>query len=413
MTSNDPTPAMPSAVRAEVDRQKATLLRGAVNVFSEQELEQKLATSIQSGTPLRAKLGVDPTSASLHLGFTVVLNKLRAFQDLGHTAVLIIGDATAMVGDPTGKNKTRPRLSHADIKQNAETYLDQASRVLDVHKTEIRHNSEWLHAFDFDGFVSLLSRYTVARMLERDDFDKRYKAQTPIYLHEFLYPLLQGWDSVMIKSDVELGGTDQLFNLLVGRDLQEQEGQSPQVCITTPLLVGLDGQLKMSKSYDNHVGITEPADDMFTKVMRVDDSMMRDWFTLLTRVPAADIDDLLAEGANPRDVKLRLGETLVAMYHDDSTATAARDRWIQVISKKQLPDDLRDVAVSGGPHPIIDLVADAFPDAFKSRSEIRRLITGGGVSLGDQKIQDPHAELSLSEATVLKAGKKNVCRLVP
>ncbi|NRA97506.1 MAG: tyrosine--tRNA ligase [Planctomycetes bacterium] len=404
---------VPAAVRAEVDRQKAEIMRGAVDVISEGALEKKLVESIQSGRPLRAKLGVDPTSSALHLGFTVVLNKLRAFQDLGHTAVLILGDATAMVGDPTGKNKTRPRLSHAEITKNAETYLDQAAKVLDVEKAEVRRNSEWLHAFDFEGFVSLLARYTVARMLERDDFDKRYKGQAPIYLHEFLYPLMQGWDSVMVQADVELGGTDQLFNLLVGRDLQEQEGQAAQVCLTTGLLVGLDGKLKMSKSYDNHVGISEAADDMFTKVMRVDDSMMRDWFTLLTRVPIDEVDGVLAGGANPRDVKLRLAHTLAAMYHEESAADAARDRWLKEISRKELPDDLVDVKAPTSSVQIVDLVSAAFPEAFKSRGEIRRLVKGGGVSLGGQKLSDPQAEVTVDEPAVLKAGKKNVCRVIP
>jgi len=411
--SNETRDELPADVRAEVDRQKTEIVRGAVNVISEAALEKKLVDSIRTGRPLRAKLGVDPTSSALHLGFTVVLNKLRTFQDLGHTAVLILGDATAMVGDPTGKNKTRPRLSHEEITKNAETYLEQAGKVLDVKKAEVRRNSEWLHALDFEGCVSLMARYTVARMLERDDFDKRYKGQTPIYLHEFLYPLMQGWDSVMVRSDVELGGTDQLFNLLVGRDLQEQEGQEPQVCITTGLLVGLDGKLKMSKSYDNHVGISESADDIFTKVMRVDDSMMRDWFTLLTRVPIEEIDGVLSDGVNPRDVKFRLAHTLASMYHDDAAADAAQARWLKEISRKEIPDDLREVPVSSGPIPVVDLVVAAFPEAFKSRGEIRRLIKGGGLSLGGQKLSDPQGEVTVEESTILKAGKKNACRLIP
>jgi len=409
---------IPADVEAEVARQKVEILRGSVDVISEQELDRKLARSITTGVPLRVKLGVDPTASDLHLGFTVPLNKLRVFQDLGHLAVLIIGDATAMVGDPTGRNKTRPPLTHDDVSQNATTYLDQAAKVIDVDAAEIVRNGAWLHSMDFQATIKLLSRYTVARMLERDDFSKRYKSQTPIYIHEFMYPLMQGWDSVAVKSDIELGGTDQLFNLLVGRDLQQQEGQEPQVCLTGPLVLGLDGEKKMSKSYNNYIGVTESPDDMFTKTMRINDTQMRDWFTLLTRVPVGDIDALLAEGANPRDVKIKLGETLVSMYHDTAAGSAASERWLSVVSNKELPSDLREISLPAAlkeeaGYAIVALVEYAFPEAFKSRGEIRRLCKGGGITLDGDKVTDPQAFVAPLEPAVLKAGKKNVCRVLP
>ncbi|MAG56250.1 MAG: tyrosine--tRNA ligase [Planctomycetes bacterium] len=408
------TEPLDPAIAKEVARQKEIILRGAVDVISEAELEAKLTQSLRDGKPLRVKLGVDPTSSSLHLGFTVVLNKLRDFQDLGHVAVLILGDATAMVGDPTGRNKTRPRLKHEEIVAHAKGYLGQASKVLDADRLEVHYNSEWLHQLDFEGLVGLTARYTVARMLERNDFSQRYKDGTPIYLHEFVYPLLQGWDSVEIDADVELGGSDQLFNLLVGRDLQEQEDQPAQFCLTTPLLLGLDGQLKMSKSYGNAVGIDEPAEEMFKKIMRVDDAMMRDWFVLLTRESMSEIDALLKDGANPRDVKMRLGHVLCTRYHDAAAADAAQAAWISQVSKKELPADLPAVAVGGvltdGQASVVDLLMLAFPD-LKSRGEARRLMKGGGVSLSGDKITDPMAIVTVQGDEILKAGKRRVAKL--
>jgi tyrosyl-tRNA synthetase len=409
MTGSSPTDA-------EVERQKQHILRGAVDVISEPELERKLARSIRENRPLRVKLGVDPTSSDLHLGFTVPLGKLRAFQELGHQAVLIIGDATAMVGDPTARNKARPRLGHGAVLEFARDYLEQARKVIDIDKAEIRHNSEWLHQLDFQGFIALASRATVAQMLERDDFSKRHQERLPIYIHEFLYPLLQGYDSVAVKADVELGGTDQLFNLLVGRDLQVQEGQEPQVCLTTPLLVGLDGQLKMSKSYGNAIGITEPSDSMFASVMRIDDALMRSWFVLLTTESQDDIDALLEGGANPRDIKLRLGHSLCARYHGEKAASAAQERWEKVVSRGEIPDDIGEISVpaaSGGQDgwSVVDLLMLAFP-SLKSRGEARRLMKGGGVTINAEKIEDPLATIQLQGGEVLRAGRKNISRLM-
>ena len=405
------TPSSPAPHDPEVERQIAILKRGAVDVISEDTLRMKLARSLKTGTPLRVKLGVDPTSPSLHLGFTVVLNKLRDFQDLGHQAVLILGDATAMVGDPTGRNKTRPRLTFEEVRQHAADYLEQARKVIDVDQAEIHYNSEWLHGLDFSGMVQLLSRYTVARMLERDDFSKRYGEGVAIYLHEFLYPLLQGYDSVAIKADVELGGTDQLFNLLVGRDLQGQEGQEPQVCLTTPLLVGLDGKLKMSKSYGNSIGIQDPADTMFADTMRVDDTLMLDWFRLLTREDMDEIEFALKDGANPRDLKLRLSSVIVERYHGLSAATEAREGWLSLVSRKEIPEDLPEVSAALGEPGLgaLELLLGAF--TFGSKSEARRLMQQGGVTLDGTKLKDPHETLILKGGEVLRAGKKRIARI--
>lgn len=402
-------------VAAEVARQKALILRGVVDCISAADLDRKLAKSLLSGKPLRVKLGVDPTSSMLHLGFTVVLNKLRTFQDLGHQAVLILGDATALVGDPTGRNKTRPRLSPEEIRKNAEGYLEQAGKVLDLSRLEVRKNSEWLGKLDFLGMINLVSRATVARLLERDDFSKRYKEGTPIHLHELVYPLLQGLDSVQIASDVELGGTDQLFNLLMGRDLQAEDGQEPQVCLTTPILVGLDGKLKMSKSYGNTVGISEPPSDMMIKIMRLDDTLLREWFTLVTRIPLAKIDEVLAAGRNPRDSKLDLGRTIVGMYHGEPAGEAAAKSWLEVVSGKALPEDLKSLDLGGlkrsatGGILILDLLMST--GWFQSKGEARRQIDQKSVSLGESRIVDQSAEVHPAEGDILRCGKQRVVRL--
>lgn len=415
MSSREEDPIEDPAVLREVARQKEVILRGAQDVITSDELDRKLARSIRDGKPLRVKLGVDPTASLLHLGFTVVLRKLRAFQDLGHQAVLIIGDVTARVGDPTGKSKMRPRLSIEEVQGNAEGYLEQAARVIDVEKAEIRRNSEWLAGMGFEDLVGLLARATVAQLLERDDFSGRHKAGTPIYLHEFLYPLLQGWDSVMVEADVELGGTDQLFNLLVGRDLQAQEGQESQVCLTTPLLIGLDGVKKMSKSHDNTVGITEEPLAMMKKIMRVDDGQMRDWFTLLTRVPESEIASLLEEGTNPRDLKLRLGAEIIDSFHAAGAGRDAADAWVREVANKEVPDDLPELSLAtldgtDAGFGIVDLLVAA--GFAKSRSEARRLIKGGAVSVGETRISDTEATVAPPAGTLLRAGKKRLLRLV-
>jgi tyrosyl-tRNA synthetase len=408
-------PAEDVTITREVDRQLAQILRATEDVITEPELRRKLSRSIAESRPLRVKLGVDPTASLLHLGFTVVLNKLRTFQDLGHVAVLIIGDATAMVGDPTGRNKTRPRLSAGEVSHNAATYLEQAGRILDRSRLEVRHNSEWLEKLGFLGMIDLAGRTTIARLLERDDFAERYRQGVAIHLHEMLYPLLQGWDSVMVRADVELGGTDQRFNLLVGRDLQEQEGQEPQVCLMTPLLVGLDGRQKMSKSYGNTVGITEPPEDMMLKIMRLDDQQMENWFKLLTRVPDNEIARMLAPGRNPRDQKLDLGRAIAGIYHGAPAADGAAEAWLRVVSQKELPADLQAVGVksvdqgaAGGASIMDILLATGW---FASKGEARRMIAQGAVSIDGTKITDPTLSVEIKEGAILRCGKQRIARL--
>jgi tyrosyl-tRNA synthetase len=406
MTSAVPDWRADAALSARVAAEKKALLRGAVQVISDRELEDKLAKSITSGKPLRVKLGVDPTSPLLHLGFTVVLNKLRAFQDRGHVAVLIIGDATALVGDPTGRNQTRPRLTAEEIEANAKTYLEQAGMVLDLGKTEVRRNGEWLGKLGFQGMIELLSRMSVARILERDDFDKRVKSQTPIYLHELTYPLLQGRDSVEIRADVELGGTDQLFNLLVGRDLQIEAGQEPQICMTMPILPGLDGVQKMSKSYGNTIGLREAPDDMFGKVMSVPDALVRDYFTLTTQVAEDEIATRLA--GHPRDAKVALGRALVTRYHGAAAADAAAERFRRIFSEKQAPEEMPDLGVAPGAS-ILDVVMKA--GFAKSKGEARRLVEQGGVTIDGRKITDINATVTAAGGEVLRVGKLQFARL--
>lgn len=408
-----PPPAFSPDIEREARRHAEEILRGTVEVVPRESLHQRLCESLATGRPLRVKLGVDPTASLLHLGFTVPLRKLRACQDLGHQAVLIIGDVTARVGDPTGKSSMRPRLEAAEVDANATTYLEQAGKVLDLSRLEIRRNSEWLAKLGFEDFVGLLAKTTVAQLLEREDFKARHSVGTPIWLHEFLYPLLQGYDSVIVRSDIELGGTDQLWNLLMGREMQERFGQTPQICITTPLLVGLDGKKKMSKSHGNTIGIAEPPLDMVKKVMRVDDGQIRPWFTLLTKLSFAAIDDLLAEGRNPRDAKLALGEEIVADFHGRPAGQQARDAWIREVAQKELPDDvpsfsLAELGLAMEPSIVDLLVALKFAD---SRSEARRLITGGAVSLGDVRIEAIDARVIVSDGAVLRAGRRKVARL--
>jgi tyrosyl-tRNA synthetase len=396
-----------ATLRARVATQKDALARGAVRIISDHDLEDRLARSIAGGTPLRVKLGVDPTSSQLHLGFTVVLNKLRAFQDHGHVAVLILGDATALVGDPTGRNQTRPRLTREEVDRNAASYLDQAGRVIDLKRVELRRNSEWLGRLDFHGMIDLLAKTTVARMLERDDFRGRFEKQTPIFLHEMVYPLLQGRDSVEVRADVELGGTDQLFNLLVGRDLQTEAGQEPQVCMTMPILAGLDGVQKMSKSYGNTIALLDAPDDMFGKVMSVPDALLRDYLVLTTSLAAGEIERLLA--GHPRDAKVALGRALVARYHGAEAAEAAADRFRRVFSEKQVPDAMPEVVLEGGGIGIVDLVMAA--GFARSRSEARRLVEQGGVTVDGSKVVEVGARVDVRGGEVLRVGKLSFARL--
>jgi tyrosyl-tRNA synthetase len=387
------------------DEQLDLLVQGCESVVTRDELKKKL----EQGRPLRVKLGCDPTAPDLHLGHSVVLRKLRQFQDLGHKAVLIIGDYTALVGDPTGQNKTRPMLSEADIERNAKTYFDQAGKILDTatDKLEIRRNSEWLAGMHLVNVLKLMSQMTVARMLERDTFEKRYKADVPIGLHEFLYPLMQGHDSVMIKSDVELGGTDQLFNNLVGRDLQRDAGQEPQVVMVLPILEGLDGVEKMSKSKGNYIGIGDSPKDMFGKTMSIGDELMWKWYALLFSKTAGEIADL--KKGHPMEAKKALGQALVAQYHDAAAADHARKDFEKQFSKKDLSEIAETLSVPAGEIWIVELVEKT--GKFKSRGDIRRVIQQGGVTLDGQKITDDKTKLTVHAGQILKAGKLVVVKL--
>lgn len=404
-----------SRITREVDRQMALLSRGAVQIISEEELAKKLRRSLLSKKPLRVKLGVDPTAHDLHLGFTLPLSKLQLFSELGHRPVLIIGDATAMVGDPTGKNAARPKLDHDTVRDFAKSYLDQAGRVLDMDRVEVRWNSEWLTRLGFQELIALMSRSTVARMLERDDFSKRHREGVPIYIHEFLYPLLQGHDSVVVEADVELGGQDQLFNLLVGRDLQVQAGQEPQVCMMGPLLVGLDGHRKMSKSYGNYIGVNEAANEMFGKVMSLSDETMRTWFELLTCVPQEEIERLFEGDTHPRELKDRLAREIVTRFHGKEAAAAASEEFRRVFANKELPSDIPEAVVPEealGAEGIRLTRLLTLLGLAPSNKEARRLVEQGGVRVDDDVIRDPASEITPQGGEVLRVGKKRFVKLV-
>ncbi len=396
-----------------VDEQLAVIRRGVVDLVDEQDLKDRLEKSRRSGTPLRVKFGIDPSSPDIHLGHTVPLRKLRDFQRLGHTVIVLWGTATAMVGDPTGRNKTRPALTREQVEANKQTYRAQIGAVLDVDQLEERENGEWFLGQSFMDCVGLASRYTVARMLERDDFTKRYKGGLPISVHEFLYPLLQGWDSVELKADVEIGGTDQLFNLLVGRDLQGQEDQAAQVCLTMPLLEGLDGSQKMSKSLDNYVGVAESASKQFGKLMRVPNDLLEKYFTLLTDVPKDDIDALLAK---PLDAKFALAGAVVAGYHGDAAAETARAEYDRIHREGGLPDDLPEWrpdadtrrTEAGGVQLPTGLAASKL---CASSSEARRLIQGRGVRVNGEVVADVKAEFGPGDY-VVQVGKSRAARWI-
>lgn len=375
------------------------LLRGAVNVHSEAELVKKL----EKGAPLRVKLGVDPSSPDIHLGHTVVLRKLRQFQDAGHTAVLIIGDFTALVGDPTGKKKTRPQLTPNEVEANAKTYIDQVSRVLSSDRLEVVRNSTWLKPLPFYELVKLAAKMTVARFMERDDFSKRYKEGVPIHLHEFLYLVMQAYDSVEVKADVELGGTDQLFNLMVGRDLMRDSGLEPQVALTTPILTGLDGHDKMSKSLGNHIGVAMAAFEMYSRVMSMPDSIMREWYTLLTGLPVDEIERLCdPQKTHPKAAKDRLAREVVKGYHPGKADEAA-DEWDRKFSKKETPDEMPELEVRAETG-IVELVMLTKIPA--SKSDAKRLIEQGGVELDGQKMTDLKIVVKSRDAMILRVGKK-------
>ncbi|MRX09729.1 tyrosine--tRNA ligase [Pseudoduganella sp. FT25W] len=409
-SSIPPAPSKALPLSDNVQEALAITKRGVDELLIESEFAQKLARSEQSGVPLRIKLGLDPTAPDLHLGHTVVLNKMRQLQDLGHQVIFLIGDFTSMIGDPSGRNATRPPLTKEQVEQNAMTYFKQASLVLDPAKTEIRYNSEWCDPLGARGMIQLASRYTVARMMERDDFTKRFKNGTPIAVHEFLYPLMQGYDSVALKSDLELGGTDQKFNLLVGRELQKDYGQEPQCILTMPLLEGLDGVEKMSKSKNNYIGITEPGNTMFAKIMSISDDMMWKYFNLLSFRSIADVAALKAEvagGKNPRDAKVAIAQEIVARFHSQQAAEDALADFVNR-SKGGIPDDVPEVSLSGAPLGIPQLLKAA--GLCPSTSEAMRMIDQGGVRLDGTVLSDKALKIDAG-TFVLQVGKRKFARV--
>ncbi|WP_459616883.1 tyrosine--tRNA ligase [Bordetella sp. 2513F-2] len=385
--------------------------RGCDELLVESEFARKLARSHATGVPLRIKLGLDPTAPDIHLGHTVVLNKMRQLQDLGHTVIFLIGDFTAMIGDPSGRNSTRPPLTREQIKVNAETYYAQASQVLDPSRTEVRYNSEWCDPLGTRGLIQLASRYTVARMMERDDFTKRFKGGVPIAVHEFLYPLLQGYDSVVLEADLELGGTDQKFNLLVGRELQKEYGQEPQCILTMPLLEGTDGVEKMSKSKGNYIGISEAPAEMFGKLMSISDTLMWRYFELLSFRSLEDIAALRAEiegGRNPRDAKVMLGQEIVARFHGQAAAQQALAAFEARFRDGALPEDMPEVNVAGAPLGILKLLREA--GLVASASEAQRNVEQGGVRVDGDRIEDKSLQLPAG-TYVVQVGKRKFARV--
>lgn len=389
----------------------AELKRGCEEILLEEELIAKL----KEGKPLKIKAGFDPTAPDLHLGHTVLINKLRAFQQLGHEVIFLIGDFTGLIGDPTGKNVTRKPLTREEVLANAQTYKDQVFKILDPAKTRVAFNSEWMNELGAAGMIKLAARQTVARMLERDDFKKRYANNHSIAIHEFLYPLVQGWDSVALQADVEMGGTDQRFNLLMGRELQKDEGQRPQTVMMVPLLEGLDGVQKMSKSLGNYVGITDAPNDMFGKIMSISDELMWRYYDLLSFRALEDIAALkqqVAAGANPRDVKIELAKEIIARFHDQAAADAAHQDFIQRFSKNALPDDIPQLSVScdGDSMPIANLLKEA--GLVDSTSEAIRMIKQGAVKLnGDTKIEDTKLDIAKGSEAIYQVGKRKFAKI--
>ena len=395
---------------ASVQEALELIRRGCDELIVEDELAKKLA----QGRPLRVKLGLDPTAPDLHLGHTVVINKLRHFQSLGHQIQFLIGDFTGMIGDPTGKNQTRPPLSREEIQENAKTYREQAFKILDPDKTQILFNSEWSDKLGAEGMIRLAARYTVARMLERDDFGKRYRANQPIAIHEFLYPLMQGYDSVAMKADVELGGTDQKFNLLVGRELQRDFGQEPQIIVTTPLLEGLDGVNKMSKSLGNYVGISEPPQEIFGKLMSISDTLMWRYIELLSFEPMATVRrwrDDVAAGRNPREIKVLFAKEIVARFHGAAAAKDAEAAFEERFRHGRLPEDMPEVTLTGADDglPVVQALKQAGLTA--SATEAARMIEQGGVRLDGARLEDRGLRLARGQTVVAQVGKRKVARI--
>ena len=396
----------------DIDKQLTLIQQGAEEIIPEDELRDKLEQSRKNSQPLVVKLGCDPSRPDLHIGHAVALRKLRHFQDLGHQAVLVIGDFTAMIGDPSGRNKTRPQLTLEETKVNAESYIDQAKVILDIDSLQICYNSEWLNAMNFSDVVNIASKYTVARMMERDDFKKRYKSKTAISIHEFLYPLAQAMDSVHLDADIELGGTDQKFNLLVGRDLQREHGQEEQVILTVPLIEGTDGVEKMSKSYDNHIGLTDTPEDMYGKTMSIPDTMIEKYFLL-----AADVDEaamkrihsqLADNSVNPRDLKRELAKEIVTIYHSAETASVAEQHFDQIFINKDIPENVPEIKLYDD-IALVDLIFTH--NLVASKSEGRRLIKQGAVKLNNRTCSDRDQVINKGEAIVIKVGKRRFLKV--
>ncbi len=393
-----------------IDEQIQFLTKGTIDVIREDDLRKKLERSAKTGKPLRIKLGADPTAPDIHIGHTVVIRKLRQFQELGHTAIFLIGDFTGMIGDPSGKNATRPPLTREEINANAETYKTQIFKLLDPDKTEIRFNSEWMDKFDAAAFVRLCSHVTVKQILERDDFEKRLREERPISLHELLYPLTQGYDSVALEADVELGGTDQKFNLMVGRNLQREYSQEPQVILTTPLLEGLDGVNKMSKSLNNYIGIDEPPNEIFGKVMSISDDLMWRYFELLTDKTPAELERMKSSGENPRNFKVELAKSVIADFHTHADARAAEDEFNRRFVQKEVPDEIETVEIEHGSYNLADLMTQTGLAA--SKKEAKRLIEQGGVKVGGEKVGNASAEIEIAGETVIQVGKRRFLKFV-
>ncbi len=398
-----------------LNEQMDIIKRGAVEIIPEDELVKKIERSLKENKPLNIKLGCDPSRPDLHIGHAVVLKKLAQFQKLGHQAILIVGDFTGMIGDPSGRNSTRPALTLEQTRINGESYFQQASKILDKDKTKIVYNSEWLSKMSFEDVIMLSSKYTVARMIERDDFTKRFKGGEPISVHEFLYPLAQAMDSVAINSDVELGGTDQKFNLLVGRDIQREFGMEPQVILTMPLLLGTDGVEKMSKSLDNYIGISDPPSQIYGRTLSIPDNLIYTYYVLTTDVPEeklSQIQSQLNDGSiNPRDIKRDLARTLVSMYHNEEAAKNAEEEFDRIFISKGLPDEIPEFNIKEDKEiNILELIV--LVNFAPSKGEARRLVTQGGVSIDGEKINDPLQSIKIIKGMILKVGKRKFVKLI-
>jgi tyrosyl-tRNA synthetase len=398
-----------------IDEQILRIKKGAVDLIRDEDLRNKLEQSEKNGVPLRVKYGADPTAPDIHLGHAVVIRKLKTFQDLGHTVIFLIGDFTGMIGDPSGKSTTRPMLSPEEIQANAETYKTQIFKLLDPEKTEIRFNSEWMSAFGAADFIKLAAKTTVKQILERDDFQKRLADEKPIALHELLYPLVQGYDSVPLAADVELGGTDQKFNMLVGRNLQREYRQEPQIVLTMPLLKGLDGVKKMSKSLGNYIGIDEPPSEMFGKIMSISDELMWEYYELLTDVTVDEINALRfrceTDAENPRNIKVNLAKLIINDFHSPEAAFAAEDEFNRRFVKKEMPDEIEESSIAAGTYKVADLIVQT--NLAASKGEAKRLIEQGGVKMDGEKVSDAKADFTINSGDdfIFQVGKLKFLRV--